>query len=155
MNSEQILTLEGILLDKECVICFNKFINIKDMDYNKFLDKIIEKYNLNKDKSRSFEDNTTCMCYDLKCECLICKNSVCCACIDKQDDSDGARELDGFAMFANEYTEEVYRNLSMEETGIITCPICQTKDYRQKIIGKDFDKMMPPELLYDIKTYLK
>jgi len=58
-------------------------------------------------------------------------------------------------MFANEYTEEVYRNLSMADTGIITCPICRTKDYRLKIIKKDFDGMMPSEILYDIKNRLK
>ena len=153
MNSKEILILEGILLDKECVICYNNFINIKDRQYEKFLDKIIKKYNLNKEQSRDFENHTTCMCYDTRAECLICKNSVCSPCTDKQDDYDGATVLDSYKTWENG-GKEVYRKLSMEETGIITCPICRTKDYRGNITNKCFDQLMPPEILYDIKNCL-
>ena len=156
MDSEQILILEGILLDKECVICFKNFINIKDFDYTKFLEKIIKKYNLNEVNCHpNFEDDTTSMCYDIRHECLICKQSVCDACIESQDDNDGARVIDSGAMFDNGYTEEVYMKLSMADTGIITCPICRTKDYRQKITCKEFSRMIPNEILYDIKKRLK
>ena len=153
MNTEEILNLEGILLNKECVICYKNFINIKDRHYEKFLDKIIKKYNLNPKEGRKFEEQTTCMCYNTRAECLICKNSVCWSCTDKQDDYDGAKVLDGSAMYMNGYTEVVYEQLSMAGTGIITCPICRTKDYRGKITKKGFEQLMPNEILYDIKNH--
>ena len=58
-------------------------------------------------------------------------------------------------MFENGYTYTVYRKLSMADTGIITCSICRSKDYRQKIIKKEFNKMLPPEILYNIKNRVK
>ena len=70
--------------------------------------------------------------------------------------TDGARKLHEYAMFENEhldgYTKTVYRKLSMADTGIVTSPICRTKDYRQKIRNKEFNHMIPPEILYDIKN---
>ena len=157
MDIEKILSLEGILLNNECVICFNKFINIKDRDYYNFYDKIKEKYHLQLSPRffRKFEENTTCMCYDARNECLICKNSVCYSCLDKQDDPFGEQQLNNAAMFVNGYTEEVYEKLFMADTGIIKCPICQTIDYRQKISNKEPQDQWPPEILYDIKKHLK
>lgn len=129
MNSvvEQILKAENILLNDECVICYKKFINIKDKDYNKFYNKIKDKYKL--PNHNIFEDETTCMCYDAKFECSICKNNVCCGCIMNIPDYENGKKLDGVAMFCDDYKKEIYTHDDMEATGIITCPICRTKDY--------------------------
>ena len=54
MNVLDILITEDILLDKECVVCYNKFINIKDTDYLSFLEKIKEKYKLSKSGASIF-----------------------------------------------------------------------------------------------------
>jgi hypothetical protein len=126
---ENILKREGVLLDKECVVCYKKFINVKDKDYTIFYDKIEKKYKLPQ-KPNIFEDSTTCMCYDQRFECLTCKNIVCCGCIMNMPDNENGKRLDGYAMFCNGYTEIVYETIDMEQTGIITCPICRTIDKR-------------------------
>ena len=152
MNIEEILTLEKNLLDKECVICYNKFINIKDSNYEEFLDKIINKYNLNKEQSDSFEKETTRMCYDTRSMCLICTNSVCERCNEEQEDPNIDEVIQiSVGRCVNGVPQELYQKASMADTGIITCPICRTKDIRQKITGKNFNNLMPAEVLYDIK----
>jgi hypothetical protein len=122
---EKILKAENILLNDECVICYKKFINIKDKDYNEFYNKIKDKYKL--PKQHIFEDETTCMCYDAKFECSICKNKVCCGCIMNMSDTENGKKLDGFAMFCDDYKKEIYTYDDMATTGIITCPICRVK----------------------------
>ncbi len=143
MNSvvEQILKTEKILLNDECVVCYKKFINIKDKDYIEFYDNIKDKYNL--PKENTFEDDTTSMCYDAKFECSICKNRVCCGCIMNMPDYENGKRLDGYAMFCDDYKKEIYTYDDMEITGIITCPICRTKDYR----------LLHKYILEDIKTH--
>lgn len=123
MNSvvEQILKMENILLNDECIVCYKNFINIKDKDYGEFYNKITDKYNLNKNNN-IFEDETTCMCYDSKFECMSCKNFVCCGCIMNMPDVENGKYID-------KYNEKIEYN-DMEYTGIITCPICRTKDYK-------------------------
>jgi hypothetical protein len=152
MNTENILITEGVILNKECVICYKKFINIKDANYRSFLEKIKEKYNLT--KNNNFEDDTCCLCYDDRFECLTCKNIVCRSCIMNIPDNENGKKINSFAMFCNEYTEEVYEIMDMEQTGIITCPICRTKDYRLLYTDKARGAL-PEEILYDIKNYLK
>jgi len=124
MNTEAILMNENVVLDKECVVCYKKFINIKDSDYYEFLNKIKEKYKI----EQNFEDETTCLCYDARFECLTCKNIVCCSCIGNMPDNKNGKQLNKFAMFCNGYTEEVFETLTMDETGIVTCPICRTEN---------------------------
>lgn len=123
MNSliEEILNTENVLLNDLCVICYKKFINIKDKEYNKFYDKIKDKYKLNR-KNNIFEDETTCMCYDAKFECTNCKNFVCCGCIMNMLDKENGKYID-------KYNNKIEYH-DMEYTGIITCPICRTKDYK-------------------------
>jgi hypothetical protein len=128
MNTENILIQEGVLLNIECVVCYKKFINIKDKEYDNFLNEIGKKYNFSKDDINSFEDDTGCLCYDDRFECFACKNVVCRSCTMNMPDLENGKVLDGYAMFCNGYTEEVYRYLDMEQTGIITCPICRTKN---------------------------
>ena len=149
MNTIKILNLENVLLNKECVICYQKFINIKSNNYDIFYDKIKKKYKLN--YNNTFEDETTCLCYDDKFECLTCKNTVCSSCIMNMPDNENGKVKDGFAMFCNGYTEEVFKTLTMDETGIITCPICRTKDYRLLYTGKERG-VLPEEIIYDIKN---
>lgn len=153
MNPDKILILEQILLDKECVICYNNFINIKDLDHDKFLDKITEKYKLNEDEKYSFEKYIDYMHYDTRFECLICKNSVCESCNYEQKD-EKSEELIQISQGrrVNELVQELYEKPSFIDTGTIICPICRTKDIRMKIIEKDFKNMVPPEVLYDIKN---
>jgi hypothetical protein len=66
-------------------------------------------------------------------------------------DNENGKVKDGFAMFCNGYTEEVFKTLTMDETGIITCPICRTKDYRLLYTGKERG-VLPEEIIYDIKN---
>ena len=133
MNVLDILITEDILLGKKCVICYNNFINIKDANYQSFLEKIKVKYTLSETDAINFEDETTCLCYDDdgRFECLTCKNIVCSSCIDLIPDNENGKVEDGYAMFNNGYTQVVYKTLSMRETGIIVCPICRTKDTRK------------------------
>lgn len=124
MNTLDILSSEGVSLNKECVICYNKFIDIKDAEYNSFLEKIKQKYNL---INIDFEGETTCLCYDARFECSVCKNNICNRCIYNMPDNKNGICTDSFAMFCNGYTRHVEKTLSMGETGIITCPICRTE----------------------------
>jgi len=135
MNSlvEQILHAEDILLNDECVICYKKFINIKDKDYMEFYDKIIDKYKL--PNQNIFEDETTCMCYDAKFECSICKKNVCCGCIMNMPDKKYGEYIDKYSNKTEYY--------DMEYTGIISCPMCRTKDY----------KLLYKYILEEIKTH--
>lgn len=135
MSVENILMTEGIILDEECVVCYNKFINVKDSDYIQFLEKIKEKYKLSDIETNIFENETTSLCYDDddKFECLACKNKVCSSCIMYIPDVENGKVEDGYAMFCNDYARDengeivkIYRTMSMDETGIITCPVCRT-----------------------------
>lgn len=156
--TQRILKKEHILLREECVVCYRNFINIKDSNYNLFLKKIKEKYNLTENEVHVFENDTTCLCYDSRFECLTCKNNVCCSCLMNMPDLENGRELDGGAMFSNGYTEVVYRIMDMAYTGIITCPICRIKDKRLYFYGySDFSyirEKLPEEVLRDIKQVL-
>ena len=154
MNTEHILITEGVLLEKECLVCCSKFINVKDSDYPQFLDKIIEKYNL--PKTNKFEEETTCLCYDDRFECLTCKNIVCCGCTMHMPDYENGKQLNNYATFNSlaiyGYRKKVYDVLDQESTGIITCPICRTKDYR--LLYTDSKRgLLSEEILYDIKNF--
>ena len=151
MNTIDILSKEGVLLNKECVICYKKFINIKYKDYDSFLNKNIKKYKL---INNNFEDETFGSWYDDRFECLTCKNIVCCSCIMNMPDVENGKKEDGFAMWCNGYTKVIYEILPMSDTGIITCPICRTKDYRLLYTHRERG-VLPEEILYDIKKLLK
>ena len=43
-------------------------------------------------------------------------------------DNKHGKQLNNVAMFFNGYTEEVFETLTMDETGIVTCPICRTEN---------------------------
>ena len=47
-------------------------------------------------------------------------------------DNKYGKQLNKYAMFNNGYTEEVFETLTMDETGIVTCPICRTEDNRNR-----------------------
>ena len=153
MNTAQILIAEGIVLDKECIVCYEKFINIKNSHYTTFLSYIKDKYKLNKRNHNDFECDTTCLCYDDRFECLTCKNIVCRHCIMNMPDYVNGKRIDSLAMYMNRY-EEVFKILDMDDTGIVTCPICRTKDYRD-FYTNNSRGAMPEEILYDIKKRLK
>lgn len=152
MNTEYILETENLLTSKECVICLNEFINIKNTQYNKFLEYIIDKYNLNKKDSTQFEEETTTRCYDDHFECLICKNRICETCIEQMQSPCGTKELDNSAMYMNDYTRDIYYYFSSQDTGIIKCPICRNMDYRRKYFEYNHTLMMSTELLRDINN---
>ncbi len=123
---ENILKLEDVLLNTECYVCFNKFIDVKDNEYNKFYNNIVEKYKLNENEKIVFENNTTCMCFDDKITCLTCKNFVCIGCVMKMPDKKYGHRIDNFKTFINGY--ETYTIDDMEYTGIFTCPICKSEN---------------------------
>lgn len=80
MNTK-ILSDENVLMDEECPICYNNFINVKDSEYNNFLKYIKNKYS---DLSiNDFENETCLMIYDEKFKCPTCNNSVCRDCVMK------------------------------------------------------------------------
>ena len=137
MNSlvEQILKAEDCLLNDECVVCYKKFISIKDENYIEFYNKIKDKYKLK--KGNIVEDETICMCYDAKFECSACKKFVCCGCIMNMSDMENGEYID-------KYNNKIEYH-DMEYTGIITCPICRTKDY----------KLLYKYVLHDVKSYKK
>ena len=154
MNIQNILNNEGIFSNKECSICYNKFINIRN--YQEFLDQITPRYELSTDNQVAFVNETIGLCYDNKFKCLTCKNIVCRKCIMNMPDNEAERELrsarNNYAMFNNGYTYNVYEaQPTMDETGIITCPFCRTKDYREKYT-KYKKWFWPEEILYDIKN---
>ena len=81
-HTEQILETEGIVLNKECIVCYNNFINIKDVtEHTEFVDKITEKYKLTNKQKCVFEDETLFLCYDDRFQCNTCNNLVCRRCV--------------------------------------------------------------------------
>jgi len=157
MNTEYILLAEGLILHKECVVCYTKFLNIKDAEYTQFLEKIKEKYKGT--LPTDFENETTSYCYDDRFECLTCKNIVCIACICSMPDYKHGKTLNSYATFYNyvdngDNGKEIYYYSDMEYTGIITCPICRKEDYRIFYTGK-IRGILPEEILYDIKNRIK
>jgi hypothetical protein len=142
--------MEGVLLNKECGVCYKKFIDVKDNNYNLFLSKIIKKYKLTDGR---FEGDTTCLCYDDRFECLVCKNIVCRGCLMHMPDYKNGKILDSLATYMNRNNEAVYRTLDMDDTGIITCPFCRKIDYRQ-FYTNNARGVLPEEILYDIKKRL-
>jgi hypothetical protein len=94
---------------------------------------MIEKYpNINKD----FEGDTSCLCYDNRFECLICKLFVCRECVYNMYGVEickkGKEEQNEWAEYMNRPIDEIeeYKGI-MGEDGPIICPICKTKDYME------------------------
>ena len=145
----EVLSTEGVKLhEKECCVCYERFINISCGKLCDLYEKLVEedeKYN------EIIDWETTCLCYDDRFECLTCKNLVCYGCIKKMPDPDAIKRIDIFNY--NNYFQDY-----MDDSGRITCPICRTKDFRLKIQGRlkgycgARGGILPEELIYDIKN---
>lgn len=136
---------KNILLTDECCICYEKFINIRfvklfEMFDNKLLVNICE----------TDEDvfSLANMCIDERFYCIVCKNKICLTCFDQMP-----------ARIEDEYNHKNGCEYTMSMTKIVTCPICNTKDYRLKyhpqrglMAGSMFPNLFPEELLSDIKN---
>ena len=129
MNSYtfEILSNNGVkILDEECCICYEKFIDIDTFDLLHLYEKLESENKIPKKLSQ--EIINTCasntLSYNDRFECVTCNNSkVCHGCISKS--IDGTDEAHGIEDEKD----------TMEHTRVITCPICKTTDYRLKIIG--------------------
>jgi len=123
----KILSNEGFhMTDKECCVCYEKFIANMCFDklcklYDNLLSK---KYNI-KHEDEFFGENPV-RCYNDRFECLTCKNIVCDTCILNMRDKNGATG----------------------DKDTIVCPICRTCDMRWRFTNLS----LPTELLYDIKN---
>ena len=135
------------ILDIECCVCYEKFIDIDTFDlldlYNKL--KTENKYPIK--LLEEMNDSTGMLSYNDRFECITCLNTVCYGCIVEMPDQDD-KECDNWDGSQD----------NMEMTGRITCPICRTKDYRLKIIGIMGDRYggarggnLPEDLLRNIK----
>lgn len=81
MDTSSILGAESLeIADRECVVCFEKIININGNEYYEWLENLKVKYpNL----PNNFEDETTSRCISDIMECTTCKNIVCSGCVCK------------------------------------------------------------------------
>ena len=130
--------------DIECGICYERFINIKGVDFDLFL----ETHN-----PTSINSNDICRVYDQRFECLTCKNKCCRECVwnftglkkntndDEEDSDDDYYEIDD---------DGDIRGIQGED-GPITCPFCRTNDYREYYYYP-LNRKIPEELLYEIKS---
>ena len=135
------------ILDIECCVCYEKFIDIDTFDLldlykklkteNKYPIKLLEEMN----------DSTSMLSYNDRFECITCRNTVCYGCfVEMIDETD--EEMDNWKGEKD----------TMDITRVITCPICKTIDYRLKIIGIMGDRYggarggnLPEDLLRNIK----
>lgn len=127
---EDILQEEGVLSDKECVVCYTRFIVLDIDNYFEFLEKVRNKYNLPKptrDIGCKLEDRISGQLYINRFECVQCKSCMCNNCLYTIPDNKRGVVLDGYAMFCNDYTEDEYQTLSMGESGFATCPVCRNE----------------------------
>jgi len=76
MDTSSILGAESLeIADRECVVCFEKIININGNEYYEWLENLKVKYpNL----PNNFEDETTSRCISDIMECTTCKNIIVC-----------------------------------------------------------------------------
>lgn len=80
MDTTQILNLENVLSEKECMICYDELLNVEANQYYEWLKKINDKYNLNCGK---LEDDTCLRLEEYAFKCPTCKNIVCDGCVGK------------------------------------------------------------------------
>ena len=145
---EKMDTEENIYVnDSECGICYERFINIKGVDFELFLET---------HKPTLINENDIGYVYDERFECLICKNKCCRGCVwnftglkknpsDDDDTDDDYYEID----------DDGYIRGIQGEDGPITCPFCRTNDYREyyrEYYHYPRYCKMPEELLYAIKS---
>ena len=140
---EIIQSINEIKCDKECKICFEKFIKLTYKQFNKFLED--NKHII----SDSFEDENCCRCYEDRFECLVCKVNICRDCYwnlknhNFKPDDDYIEDYEYF----DELDEEGFAEGRPGEDCPIICPFCRTKDY--KIY---YGNRIPYELLNEIKN---
>jgi len=155
MNSYtfEILSNNGVkILDEECCVCYEKFIDIDTFDLLRLYEKLESENKIPKKLSQEIINGcaSNTLSYNDIFECATCNNSkVCYGCISKS--------IDGTDEEMDNYMEE---KDTMENTRVITCPICKTIDYRLKIIGESVmgsgcgvrGGNLPSDLLRSIKS---
>lgn len=122
----EILSEEGFTFtDKECCVCYEKFIN--NICFYKLCtlydNLLVKKYNI-QSEDKFFGDNPV-RCYNDRFECLSCRSVLCDTCIQNIQDENGATG----------------------DKEDIRCPICRTLDIR----GRFTFNLLPTELLLNIK----
>ena len=138
--------INNIKGDIQCDICYETFIKLKREQYYKFSEN---NKNLLPD---TFENDTCCLLYEDRFECLICKNKVICQnCYwsfknHKFKPDYGMEEYYRY-FFPNELDDNGLAEGCPGEDCPIICPFCRTKDY--KIF---YGNQIPYNLLNDIKT---
>jgi hypothetical protein len=127
----------------ECCVCYEKFINIKCADLSKIEDSGV----LNNICTHEDISYLSCYCIDERFCCIVCKNKFCLMCFQQIP-----------ARIEDEYNHDNGCEYTMEMTGIITCPICNTKDYRLKyhpmncVRTTNYPNLFSEKLLNDIKN---
>lgn len=140
--------MENLLINKiqndiECKICFEKFINLTNAEFDKF-------YKDNKEfLPETFEDDNCCRCYEDRFECLKCKNIICRDCYWNFKNHKFKPDPDDIEMY--KYCGWLDKDGMAEgcpgEDCPIICPFCRTKDY--KIF---YGNQIPYQLLNEIKN---
>lgn len=163
MNVQQILKDENVLMDEECGICYNNFVNVNFGDYDMFLENIKNKYDLSGTIYSTIEDYACMYEYDDKFKCITCNNIICRRCVMKLDQcvilakyneyetsNSGIRELTQFEI---DYIEQqgydikkiVYDDNSKEISNIPDMVINNTLyyGYMKGYPGEDCDVICP------------
>jgi len=140
--------MENLLINKiqndiECKICFEKFINLTNVQFDKF-------YKDNKELlPETFEDDNCCRYYEDRFECLKCKNIICRHCywnFKNHKFKPDPRDIEMYEYCGTLDKDEIVEGCPGEDCPII-CPFCRTKDY--KIF---YGNQIPYQLLNEIKN---
>ena len=146
---DNITIINSVKCDIECNICYEKFTKLTDEQYFKFLED--NKFLL----PFTFENDIAGRLYIDRFECLICKNKVICRqCYTsfknhkfKPDDD----YLEDYEYFNDLDENGLTEGIPGEDCPII-CPFCKTKDYKIFYEYNNNNKIIPYELLNDIKN---
>lgn len=104
----EIFSIEGVkLLNEECFICFNKFINIS---YNNLLNLYENLIKENKYIITEDYIEWRALCYDDRRVCLRCENNFCYDCFMKMYASKNSREYDNIEATNKNYFRPICRN---------------------------------------------
>jgi hypothetical protein len=143
----EIFSIEGVkLLNEECFICFNKFINIS---YNNLLNLYENLIKENKYIITEDYIEWRALCYDDRRVCLRCENNFCYDCFMKMYASKNSREYDNIEATNKNYFRPICRN-----------PICGRLNIKGRLkicyCDEEDTLFLPENLFYDnITKYTK
>jgi hypothetical protein len=135
--------INEIKCEIECQICYEKFIKLNDKQYCIFLE-------VNREiLPDTFENDTCCLLYEDRFECLCCKSIICQGCywsFENHTFKPDETYVEDYEYFSELDDDGFVEGCPGEDCPII-CPFCRTKDY--KIF---YGNQIPYELLNEIKN---